>query len=721
MSNSTKKTRAFSLGIALAALLTPGLSRGGTKLLWNFEHGTDGFTGQVAQSTLDATSGSHSLEIKSAGSTGWNQNLAIVSSGLPDFTKDTELLMDVTVPQGTFKADGYLQIIPTFSGPKNGFYQLSKTDLKQGLNHLSFPFDGRQVATPWKLYLILNSGDKLAGSIYVDNIRAHSPGGTGTLSLKLTDQYGRPLAGAFLAIGTKLAQADAQGDLTVTLAGDHYQAEILGRGFPAQHPDFDVPEGSTLRKTLAVPVPAPQPDLSAHVWVMPGTVWRSFDAHDVYGCNTAIWNGVGPFQDAASLRKIEAARLFFIRFPGGDYGNLWDWRNGTVYHPDGTVDWKPDANWNTYVQFMKKLGPQAEMLMIANIMNMQPQDTLDWIASAKARGVNLRWVELGNEPDLKPDMPFQGQKDYWTYIDHYVARYLLFAKAIRAAYPDIKLMGPCISQIEYRECPGGQPWTCEKDPGKPFWIKEFLRKAGPYVDAVSFHSYPYYTTGAMEPDKLFATTGEFAQWFPRWRRWMKEYDPGRDIKIAMTEYNVQVAENSTTVKLIDGVWLANFLAEFIKNGGDIANYWDFNTTKQGDGGGHGMLDPSGDPTRPYAERATYWSMKLMSNYFTGKMVRAVSNNPQLPAYAAQDKGRLSVLVVNRSPDRAARVDFQLMGDRGARVMTWRSLSRQNYLWCSQLYRAVVNTGPSEVRYGVPGNGLFSLTLQPMSVNMITME
>src|SRR5260221_10383530 len=141
----------------ILALLLPFHAVAATRLIFDFESELDGWGGKTALSSKGATQGKGSMEIDATGSSGWNQVIALnLKNG--DYGDCNELQLDVTVPQGTCAAAGFIEFIPIFSGPKQSWYPLEKIKLKDGLNSLSFAFDGNKVGTPKEFHLVLNSG-----------------------------------------------------------------------------------------------------------------------------------------------------------------------------------------------------------------------------------------------------------------------------------------------------------------------------------------------------------------------------------------------------------------------------------------------------------------------------------------------------------------------------------------------------------------------------------
>ena len=148
-----------------------------SKLLYDFEGGTEGFNGKTATSPTGATSGKFALEIDATGSVGWNQNLAILAKN-EDWSEAVELTLDIYLPAGTKGAADYVQFIPVFSGEKDGFYQAGKVELADGKNAIKIPVNGSsKVGTPWKFQLVFNSGKAIPGTAIKADGGAGTPAG----------------------------------------------------------------------------------------------------------------------------------------------------------------------------------------------------------------------------------------------------------------------------------------------------------------------------------------------------------------------------------------------------------------------------------------------------------------------------------------------------------------------------------------------------------------
>jgi hypothetical protein len=65
--------------------------------------------------------------------------------------------------------------------------------------------------------------------------------------------------------------------------------------------------------------------------------------------------------------------------------------------------------------------------------------------------------------------------------------------------PTIELVGPEINQFSYDPSPGATTNFGQRDED---WLIEFLKANGDLVDVVSFHRYPFPSTGHLVPSPL---------------------------------------------------------------------------------------------------------------------------------------------------------------------------------------------------------------------------
>lgn len=148
---------------------------------------------------------------------------------------------------------------------------------------------------------------------------------------------------------------------------------------------------------------------------------------------------------------------------------------------------------------------------------------------------------------------------------------------------------------------------------------------------------------------------------------------------------------------------------------------DLMTQKTGLGGGHGVIDPDNDKQKPYAERAHYWALYLMEHHFGTTLYQAVSDNDDLSVYASTGYGKKYLLIINKSSKNAFETDINLgKAFKGKSKLDFYELSSKEYQWSENLYRAVINSGPTHLRMTQTVKNRFGYTFPPYSITCVEM-
>jgi hypothetical protein len=689
-------------------------------LIWGFNGDLGGFTGSVGPEKNIFSEGTGAMAVSTTGSSGWNQNLAICKTvPVPEKWESFKTItMDAYYPPKSLAKAGFGELYLITQSPANSWYEIKMT-AQEGWNHFKTDVDSTQFKGGLqKVYMVFNSGGPINGSVIVDNIRGIEKGATCVMKGVITDDAAKPVEGASVAVGKNLVKSGADGAFSVEVPADEYSGEVFAPGFAQHKENLKVKAGQDNVWNVSLkPVVASTESATINVLMAPANKGYTINPHYFYGNNIATWYTTKSLTDPVALKEAGDISKY-IRIPGGAFGNVWDWKTGSIFRNDGvSVQWTPDVKWADLVTYLKTTN--SEPLMIANIMTEDVQSCLDWIADAKAQGLTVNYVELGNEPDYAAELAYKGETHYWTVIDNYCKAYLEFAKAIKAKYPDIKLMGPCPAQVEERERKEGEPWLAAET--SPWWVEKFLEECGPYVDVVSVHSYPYFNNDSDVT--LLSKLNHWAEWVPKIREAIKKNIPDRadKIEIAVTEWN-SGDETPTTAKLINGVFCADYLAQMAVWGVNQTNIWDMMTQKPGQGGGHGLIDPTGDPDHPYAVRSTYWIMDLMENHFGTELYQAKADQADLDAYASKGNGKKYLMVVNKNPKYAYTTKVNLgvvKAKKGKVKYNIYQLGPNEYQWSENLYKAMINSGPTHLTATGTKSG-FTATFPPYSVTCVEM-
>jgi alpha-L-arabinofuranosidase len=222
-----------------------------------------------------------------------------------------------------------------------------------------------------------------------------------------------------------------------------------------------------------------------------------------------------------------------------------------------------------------------------------------------------------------------------------------------AVDPEIMLVGPDISQyvplsidgdtITFLQADGGGAPTdiLGKD-----WLQEFLRANGDLLDVVSIHRYPYPGGDPNSKATIEGLRSNSHEWdtiIPNLRQIIRQA-AGRDIPIAVTEFNSDSRQSSGGEASLDSfynaLWMADVLGRFIRNQVEIAASWDI----QGDAQrSWGLLEK-------YDVRPSSYAY-LMYTHLGNELLASASSDQDVTITAAlRDDGALTLMVINLGPD-----------------------------------------------------------------------
>ncbi|MCE5299550.1 MAG: carboxypeptidase regulatory-like domain-containing protein [Spirochaetia bacterium] len=730
--------------------------------LWTFESkSTEGWKGagkyanacSVSTDTEGVTEGKYCMKVDLTGSKDWNQDL-MVNAGpfTPEMTKLTEVTIDVNVPAATVAGLEYQEMYLVISSKANNFYQM-KSPLLVGKQTVKFKVDpGKVSKSPgdiWQFYLVTNNSQPFKGAIYIDNISGKVLGEPGTAKGKVTDKdTGAGIPNARVVIGDKLVMTDSSGNFKMDVAEDVYKMAVVAFGYKDFSKEVTVRANQTNdmgnSAMFKKPVPKVKP---VNITIDPSSVIREIDKHKMYGENIAAWHKVDGYRDAEALNKLKKIGATFYRIPGGDYGNLYDWKSGDVYRFDGTKNWTPELNYmGGMVPFFKRMEAlmpgRIEVLPIINIMSPAKKTIgeridygIEWLQDMKDKGLRVRYVEIGNEMDNKPETPGPKKKEgvkfydaptdmknihWWTVIDNYSKVFNEAAYRIKKFDKSLKIMGPCPMQPMNQQRAAGEPWKAAGTDA-PFWIERFLQKSAGYVDTIAVHEYPFWANNDSRQLLSKAQT-TWPVYMPKYRNWIKKYVnskyPNKYVEVALTEWN-SGDENVMTAMIENALFCADYLGSFMNMGGDMAFVWDIYTQKPGLGGGHGLMDQENDPTSKFSERGHYWVFDMYYNAFGTKMVKCASDNPDLSVYAAMvNDNTISIMAINKTKLSISSAKIAVAGwNLSSNAKAWQ-LSDREYVWSKELYRPIVNSGPSVMEVNLK-NGTYDFP--PYSVTVLQVK
>ncbi len=494
----------------------------------------------------------------------------------------------------------------------------------------------------------------------------------------------------------------------------------------------------------------------------------------IYGKNNVLSNSIGNPVPSEDIQKIKDAGIRIVREGGGNNSTKYNWRNKLASHPDWynnvySSDWdyaaksmleklpgvhgmwsfqllgKAAANnkynfadwtfnqskWWDGVNQNLAGGGQVNLAggSKASVEGNPNLYLMDWPADSTVGILNkwfgtqglgydknrIRYWSMDNEPEIWSGTHDDVMKTQCT-AEEFMQLYFKVAKAARAKYPEIKLVGPVpANEWQWYNWTGGSIINGKKYPWLEFFIKRIAEEEKAsgikLLDVLDIHFYPS-TSDAAQSVQLHRVYFDRTFAFPEangiksinggWDTSLnKEYILGRCYDWLTTYMGVNngvglsVTETAIASKdpNVQAVWYASTLGEFMKNGVEIFTPWSWEV---------GMWE----------------TIHLFSRYNQANYVEAVSQNETLiSAYPSvnNSKDSISVVLVNRSLTSKNQVNLNFNGSTvadGNYTMLSLSNLTNTETFVSHTTNALVKT------YVTAKSNQINVELDPLSVNTI---
>ncbi len=414
---------------------------------------------------------------------------------------------------------------------------------------------------------------------------------------------------------------------------------------------------------LAAPVAAVVPALAAastvNVTVNAGEGLGAIPS-TAYGLNSAVWDSQMNAPQVQGLLKQAGVEM--LRYPGGSYGDEYNWQDNTV--TGGYV--APGTDFDSFMGTVQKIG--AQPILIANYGTGTPQEAAGWVQYANVtKGYGVKYWEIGNET--------YGNGYYgtdWEADNHaskspatYASNLIQYADAMRAVDPTIKI-GAVLT------LPGNWPDSVVASGDSGDWNQTVLSAAGSSIDFVIVHLYPPGSAGAAVLTAPEQVAGELAQL----RQEIDQYagPNGPRIQIAMTETD----SNNFMDTQPGALYAADTYLTSLENGVFTVDWWDthngatvVSTAPDGatDFGDEGVLS-SGQCVNGSCEPALntpfppYYAISMLGKLGLpgDTMVVAGTDQQLVSAHAVRNaNGDLSVMLINKDPANSYQVSLHYAG------------------------------------------------------------
>lgn len=441
----------------------------------------------------------------------------------------------------------------------------------------------------------------------------------------------------------------------------------------------------------------------------------------IYGKNNVLPSTFLSSGTTAEITRAKEAGVRFVRQGGGNNSTKYNWRLKLSSHPDWynnvyANDWdgaaknlieklpgvqgmwsfqllgKAAANtknnfadwtfnqsqgWDGVHQNLAGGGqpntanPKGKALVEGNpdlyLMTWTADSTvgiLDKWFGPKGLGYNqnqFRYWSMDNEPEIWSGTHDDVMKTQCS-AEEFMQLYFKVAKAARAKYPDIKLLGPVpANEWQWYNWSGGSKINGVHFPWLEFFIKRIAEEEKAsgikLLDVLDIHFYPG-TSDATQSLQLHRVFFDRTFNFPEanglrsinggWDTSLtKEYILGRCsewlVKYKGVNHGVGLAVTETDIAStnagIQAVWYASVMGEFMKNGVEIFTPWSWRV---------GMWE----------------ALHLFSRYNQENYVQATSQNePLVSAYPTLNEAAdsMTVVLVNRSQTAKSTVNLNFAG------------------------------------------------------------
>lgn len=391
----------------------------------------------------------------------------------------------------------------------------------------------------------------------------------------------------------------------------------------------------------------------------------------IFGINAVTWDGDLLREETAE--RVKTVNHHVIRFPGGLTSDEYNWKE-VLEKKDQLVD------IDEFLNFCKKTN--STPMITVNYGSGTVEEAAEWVNyTNKVKKANVKYWEVGNE--LYGDW-----HSFACSAEEYGKRARKYIEAMKAVDPSIHVT---------------VVWMLTGD-----WNKIVFEYTKDLADGINIHHYPQ-GAGQENDAGLLGAPQSLDEIIPDVRNQLKQYgEPGKKYQIWLTEWNsVDSRPGPQTLTIVNAVFVADYLGMLAKHNIEQASYWNIHNNITEQGGDYGYLSRIKAPDGDNVPRPSYWAFSMASKTLgRGSLLECTSSDPLVSSYLARDKGKLSIMLVNKYPESKAEIKMNIPGLSGKAKV-------------GQLHQDNASKGP-EIKSMEMKDGM-KMILPPLSVTSITLD
>jgi len=401
--------------------------------------------------------------------------------------------------------------------------------------------------------------------------------------------------------------------------------------------------------------------------------------HQSMGINAAVYDSY--MDDPTSVNYYKSANIGTVRYPGGQTGDNYDWRNNRQFvGVNGQPPYQYNAA-NSFDNFMAALANAHAVPFLTTdyLYGGTPQLTTDWMTYVITKGYTTATdFEVGNELYFhKPS----GVSDA-AFVDNYANFVITAVTGLRKAYPTSRIKVFVPFDIDHN-------YAMLDAHGDSTWNGPVVKRLCHYIDGIDAHFYPQGPSTAANPwsesDANLLTTTD--RYIPGQMAYIHKIidtscpSKSATMRIVIGEMNAtSYTPGKIESNLPNALFAADAYLKWMELGVESVQWWTMRNGGQNNGfqgnaanpmfgqyspGDYGVFSSGSNGEAPIGTLFPPGNGLKMAGYTVGvggNTISATSSITQVAVHAIKrDDGSLAVLLENRDPRRQYNVTINLTG------------------------------------------------------------